>query len=141
MVLVMARQEARPQESRPKTLKRELENNSSKPRDQVKNRQSYSLKKGQLTLSQGKMDKGDDVADDDDDDAALRTNVSQDQLAVAMCTKEFFLMTRYIWVSPHIREVKMLGGGRIWTVNTTHLVVPAGFHTSQLVLHVIYRVS
>jgi hypothetical protein len=48
-----------------------------KPRDLTKNRHSTSLKKGQLTLSQGKMKKGDDVAVDDNDDA-VRTNVSQD---------------------------------------------------------------
>jgi hypothetical protein len=36
-----------------------------------------AFKKGQLTLSQGKMKKGDDVADDEDDDA-VRTSVSQD---------------------------------------------------------------
>jgi hypothetical protein len=95
MVLVMARQEAHPQESRPKTLKGEFENNSSKTRDLVKNRQSYSLKKCQLTLSRGKMEKGDDVADDDDGDA-LRTNVSQDRVTMTMCTVELFLMTRYV---------------------------------------------
>jgi hypothetical protein len=35
MVLVIARQEARPDEWQPKTLKGELENNSRKPRDLV----------------------------------------------------------------------------------------------------------
>jgi hypothetical protein len=69
MVLVMARQEAVPHERWPKILKGELENNSRKPMDLVKNRHSDSLINGQLTLSQGKMKKGDDVADDDDDDA------------------------------------------------------------------------
>ncbi len=44
------------------TLKGELENSSRKPRDLTEGRQSDSLKKGQLTLSQGKMKKGDDVA-------------------------------------------------------------------------------
>jgi hypothetical protein len=36
-----------------------------------------------------------------------------------------------------------MGGGwdRIQTVNTTHLVVLAGFHISQLVLRVMFRVS
>jgi hypothetical protein len=85
------------------------------------------------------MEKGDDVADDDDGDA-LRTNVSQDQVTVTLCTEEFFLMTRFIQLFPHIRQVIMLGG-RIWMVNTTHLVVPTGFYTSQLVFHGIYRVS
>jgi hypothetical protein len=36
MVLMMAMQEAGPLERWPKTLKRELENNSRKPRDQVR---------------------------------------------------------------------------------------------------------
>jgi hypothetical protein len=31
--------------------------------------------------------------------------------------------------------------GRILMVNTTHLAAPAGFHTSQLALHAINRVS
>jgi hypothetical protein len=57
----MARQEARPGERRPKMLKGELENNSTKPRDLTENRHSDGLK---LTLSQGKMKKGDDVDDD-----------------------------------------------------------------------------
>jgi hypothetical protein len=45
-----------------------LENNSRKPRDLTKNRHIDSLKKDQLTLSQGMVKKGDDVAVDDDDD-------------------------------------------------------------------------
>jgi hypothetical protein len=36
---------------------------------------------------------------------------------------------------------KNAGEGRIQTVNTIHLEVPAGFHTSQLVLHAVCRVS
>ncbi len=95
MVLVMASWEARPWERRPKTLKGKLENNSRKPRDLTKNRYSDSLKKGHLTLSQGKMKKGDDVADDNDDDA-LKTSVSQDRVTVALCTEELFLRTQYI---------------------------------------------
>ncbi len=59
------------------TLKGELENNCRKQRDLVRNRHSDSLNKGQLTLSHGKMTKGDDVAYDKDDDA-VRTSVSQD---------------------------------------------------------------
>jgi hypothetical protein len=47
-----------------------------KPKDLTKNRHSTSLKKGQLTLFQVQMKKGDDVAVDDDD-YAVRTNVSQ----------------------------------------------------------------
>ncbi len=57
------------------TLKGELENNCRKPRDLVRNRHSDSLNKGQLTLSYGKMKKGDDVAYDEDDDP-VRTSVS-----------------------------------------------------------------
>ncbi len=57
-------------------LKRDLENNSRKPGIQSENLHSDSLKKVQLTLSQGKTEKG-DVADDDDDDA-VRTGESQD---------------------------------------------------------------
>jgi hypothetical protein len=44
-----------------------LENNSRKPRDLTKNRHIDSLKKDQLTLSQGMVKKGDNVAVDDDD--------------------------------------------------------------------------
>jgi hypothetical protein len=50
MVLVMARQEARPRGRQPKEIKGELENNFRKPRDKVKNRNTESLKKGQLTV-------------------------------------------------------------------------------------------
>jgi hypothetical protein len=39
----------------------------------VENRHSDSQKKGQLTLSQGKMKKGGGVADDEDDDVARTT--------------------------------------------------------------------
>jgi hypothetical protein len=59
-------------------LKGDLENNSRKPRELVKNRLVTAWKKGQFTLSQGKIKNGDDVADDNDDDV-VRTNVSQDQ--------------------------------------------------------------
>ncbi len=51
MVLVMARREAGPCEKQPKTLNEELENNSRKPRDPVKNRHSDSLKKGHLLFT------------------------------------------------------------------------------------------
>ncbi len=39
------------------------------------------------------------------------------------------------------QTVQNVGGGEIWTVNTRHLPVLDGFHTSQLILHVISRVS
>jgi hypothetical protein len=54
----------------------EFENNSRKPRDLTKTRHSDSLKNGLLTLSQGTVKKGDDVAVDEDDDA-VRTSMSQ----------------------------------------------------------------
>ncbi len=55
--------------------KGELENNSRKPRDLTKNRHSDSLKKSQLTLSQGMMKKSDVVAVADDfDDNEVRTS-------------------------------------------------------------------
>ncbi len=69
--------------------------NSKKPRGLVKNRNSDSLNKGQLTLSQGKIKKGDDVAVDDDDDT-VRTSVSQDQVKATLCTEELFYRTKYI---------------------------------------------
>jgi hypothetical protein len=83
MVLVMARRS-----------KGELENYSGKPRDPTENRHRDSLKKGQFTLSQGKMKKRDDVVDDDDD--VVRTVVSQDIATATLCTEELFLRTHYI---------------------------------------------
>jgi hypothetical protein len=44
---------------RPRHSKGELKNNSRKPRDLTKHRHSDRLKKNQLTLSQGVMQKGD----------------------------------------------------------------------------------
>jgi hypothetical protein len=55
IVLVMVRQEAGPHEKQPKTLKRELENNSRKLRDLVRK----LAKKNQPTLSLDKKKKGD----------------------------------------------------------------------------------
>jgi hypothetical protein len=54
-------------------LKGESENNSRKLRDLLKNRQSDSLKKSQLTLSQRMLKKGDVNDDTDDDDDEVRT--------------------------------------------------------------------
>jgi hypothetical protein len=54
----------------------EWENIPRKPRSLTKNRHNDSLKKGQLTLSQGMVKKGDDFAVDDDDDM-VRTSVSE----------------------------------------------------------------
>jgi hypothetical protein len=45
---------------------------------------SDSLKNVQLTLSQGKKKKGDEVADDDNDDV-VRTSESQDGLTATLC--------------------------------------------------------
>jgi hypothetical protein len=85
------------------------------------------------------MKKGDDVADDDDD--PVRTSVSQDQVIATLCTEELFLRSRYTYTALSTYQTgKNLGRGRIWTVNMTHLVVPVGFHTSQLVFDAINRV-
>jgi hypothetical protein len=51
-------------------------NNSRKPRDLSGYGHSDSLKKGQLTLSRDKVNKGDDVNDDVDNDL-VRTSVPQ----------------------------------------------------------------
>jgi urease accessory protein UreE len=48
-----------------------------KPTDLTKKRHSDSLKKSQLTLSQGMMKKGDALAVDDDDNVEVRTSSSQ----------------------------------------------------------------
>jgi hypothetical protein len=63
----------------------------------LKNWHSDSLKNAQLTLSQGKKEKGDEVADDedDDDDDAVRTSVSQNRVTATLCTEELFLSTQY----------------------------------------------
>jgi hypothetical protein len=45
----------------------------------------------QNTLSQGKMKKGDDVADGE-----VRTCVSQDPMKAILSTEELFLWTQYI---------------------------------------------
>jgi hypothetical protein len=66
-----------------------VEDNSRKPRDLLKNRHSDSLKKSELTLSQGMMNKGDVVVADEDD--KLRTSASQNHVTTALCTEEFFL--------------------------------------------------
>jgi hypothetical protein len=50
-------------------LKGKLKNNSRKPRDLTKNMHCDSLKNSQLTLSQGMLKKGNEVAVHDDDDA------------------------------------------------------------------------
>ncbi len=54
-----------------------------------------SLKIVQYTLSQAKIKKRDDVADDEDDDA-VRTSVSQDKVTATLYTEELFLCTQLI---------------------------------------------
>ncbi len=49
--------------------------------------------KFQLTLSQGKKKKGDEVADDEDDDG-VRPSASQDKITVRLCTEKMFLSTQ-----------------------------------------------
>ncbi len=94
-----------------KTLMGELENNSRKPRDLLKSRHGDSLKKRQLTLSQGMMKKGDIVSDADDDDE-VRTSVSENHATATLCTEEFFLRTRYtVYSSPLISAERYGGGG------------------------------
>jgi hypothetical protein len=125
MVLVMARQEAGPCKQWPKMLKGKAEKQLKDVKVLTENRHSDSLKKGKLTLYQGKMEKGDDVADDYEDDA-VRIIVSQRHCV----TSDNDTMYRgiipqdsvYIALSKYQRS-KNVGGGGGWTVNTTHLVL------------------
>ncbi len=55
-----------------------------------------------------------------------------------LCTEELFLRTRYMVIFTYQTGKNL--GERIPTVNTTHLVVLLGFHTSQLVLRAIHKV-
>ncbi len=79
------------------TFPGELENNSRKPRDLTKSRHSGSLKRSQLALSQGMVNKGDDVAVDDNDDA-MRSSVLRNQVTMTLCSQESFprVRTHYI---------------------------------------------
>jgi hypothetical protein len=77
----------------------------------------------------------------DEDDDAARTNVSKDQVNVTLSTEELFLSTQYKYIAlPHNRKVRH-EGGRIQMVNVIHSAVPSGFHTSQLDVNTIYKVS
>ncbi len=67
----------------------------------------------------------------------VRTSVPQDWMTATLCTEELFLSTQYIAL--HKSERPNVGG-RIQTFNTVHSAVPAGFHTSQLNLNMVYRV-
>ncbi len=64
----------------------------------MENRHGDSLKRGQVTLSQGKMKKGDNVIDNEDDDV-VKTSASQDQVTTTLCTEVLFLSTQYIQYS------------------------------------------
>ncbi len=75
-------------------LKGELENNSRKPWGITENNHSDSLIKTQLTLVQGKMKMGDDVADDNN---AMRTSVSQYQVTATLYTEELYISAQYIY--------------------------------------------
>jgi hypothetical protein len=72
-----------------------LENKSSKPKDQLKNRHSDSLKKSKLTLSQEMIKKVDVIADADNDDE-VRTSVLQNYATATRSYEEFFLKTQYL---------------------------------------------
>ncbi len=90
-------------------LKKKLENNSMKPRDLPKNRHSDSLKKSQLTLSQGMSKKGDDVADDDDGNA-VRTSVLRNR-GQKHCVLRNSSSGLSIYSSPSCKLEKKWGGG------------------------------
>ncbi len=119
---------------RPETLKGELENNSRKPRGLLKNRHSDSLKKNQLTLSQGMMKKG-DICDDADDDK-VRTRTSQNHATALVCTEEFFLRTQYICIALPLNQQRYGRAG--YTVDSQldlNRQFQLGFST-QLDLHI-----
>jgi hypothetical protein len=84
---------------------------------------SDSLNKIQLTLSQGKKKKREEVVDDEDvddedvDDAdvddVMRTSESQYQVTATLCTEKLFLLTQYtVCSSPRISGGQPCGGGR-----------------------------
>ncbi len=73
------------------------------------NQLSDSLKKVQLTLSQGKKKKGDEVDDDEGDDDAVKTSFSQDQVTATLCTEELFFSIQYT-CSPAYKMVNHVGG-------------------------------
>ncbi len=64
-----------------------------KPRDLLNNWHSDSLKKSQLSFSQGMLKKG-YVNDDTDDE--VRASVSQNCVTATQNTVEFFLRTQYL---------------------------------------------
>jgi hypothetical protein len=76
----------------------------------------------------------DEVAGDEDD--AVGTSASQNRVMATLSTKEFFLSTQYIQLTPYIRKVKR-GEGYRWSTQRSQL----GFHTSWLDLNTVYRVT
>jgi hypothetical protein len=66
--------------------------------------------------------------------------VCQESVTATLCIEELFLSTHNIQLSPYIRKVNH-DGGSLWTVNVTDCTIPAGFHTSQLDLNTVYKVS
>jgi hypothetical protein len=62
----------------------------------LKSRNSDSLKKNQLTLSQGMMKKGDVVVDADADIDEMGHSASHNHAKATLCTEEFLLRTQYI---------------------------------------------
>jgi hypothetical protein len=83
MILMMIRSETGPHEM----LKGELENDAKGPGQELT---EWQPKKVQLSFSQGKKKKGDEVDDD-----VMRTKVSQDRVKATLGTEELFLHTQY----------------------------------------------
>ncbi len=78
--------------------------------DLLKNRHIDSQKKSQLSLSQGRLKKG-DVYDDADDDDEVRTSALQKRATASLSTEEFFSRIQYLSLPSHIsREVWWEGG-------------------------------
>jgi hypothetical protein len=61
----------------------------------LENWHSDSLKKVQLTLSQGRKKKENIVADDEYDGDAVRSSVSQERVTATPCAEELFLSIQY----------------------------------------------
>jgi hypothetical protein len=136
MVLLIARRQAGPCERQPQALKGELENNSRKPRDLVGKLTLWQPKKVQLTLSQGKKKKGDEVADDEDNDDGWAP-VCHKTKWKWHCILRFVLQHSVsIHSSPCISDGQPYGGG-IQMVNmiylATELCLPSPSRTSPQV--------
>ncbi len=82
--------------------------------DLTKSRHSDSLKKSQLTLSQGMMKKGDIIVVADDDDDEVRSSVLKNQVTATLCTEELFLRTQYMYIVLASYYKRSVGGaGRL----------------------------